>query len=96
VHGEALGQGEQLFVERAQALGGDRRLDLRGGRAVELVAPGRLVGAVVGGELLLELGVAARQLVPDRLGQLLDVLALDDALLDQPLAEESGHALLGP
>ena len=64
VDGEALGNPQQLFVERLQALGRDRGLDVRRGRAVELVAAGRLLVARAR-ELLLELLVAPREVVPD-------------------------------
>ena len=68
VDGEALGDAQQVLVERAQPLGGDRGLDLGRRRAVELVAAGRLLG-VGRGELLLELAVALGEVVPDLLGE---------------------------
>src|SRR6478735_9209931 len=42
---EAVGRGQQLGVELAQAVGRDRRLDGRAGRAVELILAGRLLDA---------------------------------------------------
>ena len=74
VHREAVGDPQQLVVERAQAVGRDRGLHLGRGRAVELVLAGGLLdgAGVLGGlDLRLEVLVQARELVPHVLALLL-------------------------
>ena len=82
VHGEAVGDRQQLLVERLQALGRDRGLDLRRGRAVELVAARRLLG-VGRGQLLLELAVARGEAVPDLLRDRVGLLLGEHPALDE-------------
>ena len=98
MHGEAVGDPQQLVVEAAQAIGRDRGLHLGRGRAVELVLAGGLLdgAGVLGGlDLRLEVLVQARELVPHVLALLLDLLLGEDAVLDEPLGPQLADALLG-
>ena len=91
---EALGDPQQLLVERLQALGRDRGLDVGRGRAVELVAAGGLLLAGAR-ELLLELLVAAREVVPDLGRDLVGLLLGERAVGHQRRRVELADRLLG-
>ena len=94
---EAVGDREQLLVERPQAVGLDGGLDLGRRRAVELVLAGGLLDlAGLGGGLdaVLEAAVQRREVVPDLLLLAVDVLLGDDALGDQLLGPQLRDALV--
>ncbi len=77
VDGEAVGHPQQLLTELAQALGGDGGLDVGAGGAVELVFAGAVLGGAVldgGGDPALQPLVQQREVVPDPLGELVDLL----------------------
>ena len=97
VDGEAVGHAQQLLAQLAQARGRHRRLDLRAGRAVELVLAGVGSSLVLGGggDLRLQPLVQQRQVVPHLLRLALDLLLGDHAFGDQPVRPQLGDALLG-
>ena len=91
VHGEAVGHGEQLLVEDLEPVLGDRGLDLRRRRAVELVLARLVLDALGGGDALLELCVGVREHRPDLVGHLGGVLLGDDALVHHLAREQLAH-----
>ncbi len=92
VDGEALGDGEQLLVEPAQALGRDGGRDLGARRAVELVLAGLLLDVVAAlGDAPLEVLVLERERLPDGLGHLVGLGPGDRAALDQRVGVELAH-----
>ena len=83
VDGEAVGHAQQLLVELAQAVGVDGRRDVGRGRAVELVLAGALLDRRRRREARLQLLVLLGELLPDLVGQRVDLVLRDDAGVDQ-------------
>ncbi len=83
VHGEPVRHGQELLVEHLEPVGGDRRLDLGRGGAVELVLAGGVLDLLGLLDLGLELLVILGQHGPDPIGHLGRLLLGDDPLLDQ-------------
>ena len=95
---ESLGDGEELLVDVAQALGRHGGVDRRARAAVELVLAGRLLGRAVLllglADPLLEVLMLTRHLVPGLLGPPVHLLAGDDAGVDQLLGVDLGDPLV--
>ena len=90
--GEAVGDRQQLLVEGPQPLDRHRGLDLRAGRAVELVLAGGVLDVLRRLDGPLELLVQVGEESPHLLLLSVDVLLADHALLDQLLGEQLAHA----
>ncbi len=97
MHGEVLGCVQQLKPKLTHARSRHGGIDLRAGRAIELILAGALIDVPVigrGRDLGLQSLVQDRQVVPNLLPGALDVLAADDAIGHQLLGPKFVHALL--